>query len=84
MTPAASRSCSGLGTMRETGAGARSTTSSRSTPASGGISISVGRGRPVRIWRKASETAAGISRGVSACCRHLVTGCTMDDWSRTS
>ena len=48
--------------------------SSRSTPASGGISISVGRGRPVRIWRKASETAAGISRGVSACCRHLVTG----------
>ena len=36
--------------------------SSRSTPASGGMSIRTGRGRPVRICLNASDTARGISR----------------------
>ena len=63
MTAAASSSCSRLGTMRDTGAGFRSWTSSRSTSASGGMSITTGRGRPVRICLNASDTARGISRG---------------------
>ena len=46
MTWAASRRSSGVGTIREMRAGSRSATSSRSTPASGGISIRTGRGRP--------------------------------------
>ena len=74
MTPAASFRSSGLGTMREIRAGSRSFTSSYSTPASGGISIRTGRGRPVRICLNASNTASGTSRGLLACRCHLVTG----------
>lgn len=79
-----SRSCSGLGTMREIGAGFRSSTSSRSTPASGGISRSTGRGRPVRICLNTSVTASGTSRGLSTSRRYLVTGRTTSGWSRIS
>ena len=84
MTPAASRRSSGLGTIREIRAGDRSVTSSCSTPASGGTSIRTGRGRPVRICLNASNTAFGISLGLSACRCHLVTERTVFPWSRTS
>ena len=84
MMRAASLSWSGLGTIGETGAGFHSSTSSRSTPASGGISISTGRGRPLRICLKASVTAAGTSRGLDAARCHLVTVRTVPAWSSTS
>ena len=70
--------------MRTTGAGSLSWTSSRSTDASGGISISAGRGRPVRICLNASDTVQGMSRGRSARWRHLVTGRTTSGWSTIS
>ena len=50
--------------MREMRAGERKTTSSRSTPVSGGTSMRTGRGRPVRICLKASKMASGTSRGL--------------------
>ena len=61
--------------IRETGAGFRNCTSSRSTVASGGISIITGRGRPVLICLNASVTAPGIALGVSACRRHSFWPC---------
>ena len=84
MMRAASRNWSGLGTIGETDAGSHSSTSSCSTPASGGIPIRTGRGRPLRIWRKASVTAIGISRGRDTSRRHLVTLRTVSAWSSTS
>src|SRR6266481_8885983 len=48
-------------TARATGAGSSSSTSPSSSIVSGGISISTGRGRPLRSCTKASRTAAGIS-----------------------
>ena len=74
MTWTASRRSSSLGMILEIRAGLLSWTSSRSTPASGGISIRTGRGRPVRICLNASNTARGTSRGLAACPCHLVTG----------
>ena len=64
ITPADSWRSSRLGTILEMRAGFRSATSSRSTPASGGISIRTGRGRPVRICLNASNTASGASLGL--------------------
>ena len=84
MTRHASRSWSGLGTIGETGTGSQSSISSRSTPTSGGASISTGRGRPLRICLKASVTAAGISRGLITARCHFVTERTVSAWSSTS
>lgn len=46
--------------------------------------MSTGRGRPLRICRKASVTAAGISRGRAAALCYLVTERTVPAWSSTS
>ncbi len=51
---------------------------------SGGISISTGRGRPLRSWITASRTAAGTSATWSTRRRHLVTGRMHSCWSFTS
>ena len=61
-----------------------SSTVSRSTIPSGGISIKVGRGRPERICLKASLTADGASRGRMIDLRHLVIGFTRSIWSSIS
>ena len=84
MTLAASRRSSGLGTIREMRAGLRNTPPSCSTPASGGISTKIGRGRPVRICLNASNTASGISRGLIASRCHFVTPRTAPGWSSIS